>query len=452
MVDHDDTHADVESEGLLIEGETALPFLLAARFVALTPSKRPVTAEGLASSYETFLETRKNLTEGRNTAELDDDHVNDEQIDISSGTKWYLRHIQKAIRPDDRVLSELHPKIGPIVDKVVELWGKGEKVLVFCHYVKTGRALRTHISHKIREKLYAQAAIKLSCDIADVEEKLRNMGIRFREGSGLRNRAEELIEELISPFHNLKDQHDLMVEIIHRFMRTPTFLVRYFEFAGSKVKPETLHKAFEYKVDHGLSLNELLTNFFQFMDDLTSEERKAYIVALDSIQTGDISLKSDTDGEDEKRDAVIAAVRLINGSVKNESRQHLMLSFNTPFYPEILVASSVLAEGVDLHLNCRHLIHYDLSWNPSDLEQRTGRVDRIGAKAEKVGQPIHVYYPYLAGTQDEKMYRVVMDRDRWFNVVMGGSFKIDYETTEKISERIPLPSQVLKRLKLDLSV
>ena len=451
VVDHDDTHADIESEGLPIEGETALPFLLAARFVALTPSKRPVTAEGLASSYETFLETRKNLIEGRNAAEIDDDS-NDEQIEISSGTNWYLRHIQKAIRPDDRVLSELHPKIGPIVDKVVELWGKGEKVLVFCHYVKTGRALRTHISHKIREKLYEQASVKLSCDMADVEEKLRNMGIRFREGSGLRNRAEELIEELISPFDNLKDQHDLLVDIIHRFMRTPTFLVRYFEFAGSRVKPETLHKAFEYKVDRGLSLNELLKNFFKFMDDLTSEERKAYIDALDSIQTGDISLKSDADSEDEKRDAVIAAVRLINGSVKNESRQHLMLSFNTPFYPEILVASSVLAEGVDLHLNCRHLIHYDLSWNPSDLEQRTGRVDRIGAKAEKVQQPIYVYYPYLAGTQDEKMYRVVMDRDRWFNVVMGGAFKVDYETTEKISERIPLPSQVLKRLKLDLSV
>lgn len=451
VVDHDDTHADIESEGLLIEGETALPFLLAARFVALTPSKRPVTAEGLASSYETFLETRKNIIEGRNSAELDDD-ISDEQIEISSGTDWYLRHIQKAIKPDERVLSELHPKIGPIVDKVVELWGKGEKVLVFCHYVKTGRALRTHISNKIREKLYEQAAIKLSCDITDVEEKLRNMGIRFREGSGLRNRAEELIEELISPFSNLNDQHDLLLDIIHRFMRTPTFLVRYFEYAGSRVKPDTLHKAFEYKVDHGLSLNELLTNFFKFMDDLTLEERKAYIEALDSIQTGDISLKSNTDGEDERRDAVIAAVRLINGSVKNESRQHIMLSFNTPFYPEILVASSVLAEGVDLHLNCRHLIHYDLSWNPSDLEQRTGRVDRIGAKAEKVKQPIHVYYPYLAGTQDEKMYRVVMDRDRWFNVVMGGSFKVDYETTEKISERIPLPGQVLKRLKLDLSV
>ena len=50
-----------------------------------------------------------------------------------------------------------------------------------------------------------------------------------------------------------------------------------------------------------------------------------------------------------------------------------MLAFNTPFFPEVLVASSVMAEGVDLQQDCRHVIHHDLDWNPSTLEQRTGR-------------------------------------------------------------------------------
>ena len=44
-------------------------------------------------------------------------------------------------------------------------------------------------------------------------------------------------------------------------------------------------------------------------------------------------------------------------------------------------------------------------WNPSTLEQRTGRIDRIGAKVERCGRPVHVYLPYVAETQDEKMYR-----------------------------------------------
>ena len=45
-----------------------------------------------------------------------------------------------------------------------------------------------------------------------------------------------------------------------------------------------------------------------------------------------------------------------------------MLAFNTPFFPEVLVASSVPREGGDLH-------HHDLSGNPSALEQRTGRIE-----------------------------------------------------------------------------
>jgi superfamily II DNA/RNA helicase len=129
-----------------------------------------------------------------------------------------------------------------------------------------------------------------------------------------------------------------------------------------------------------------------------------------------------------------------------------MLAFNTPFYPEVLIASSVMAEGVDLHLNCRHVIHHDLSWNPSMLEQRTGRVDRLGSKGEMSLKPIQVYLPYISETQDEKMYRVVMDRERWFQVVMGEKYTIDAKTTEKLASRIPLPASVAQQLAFDLSL
>ncbi len=73
---------------------------------------------------------------------------------------------------------------------------------------------------------------------------------------------------------------------------------------------------------------------------------------------------------------------------------------------------------MDLHLSCRYLIHHDLGWNPSTLEQRTGRVDRLSSKAEQVGESIHIYITYIAATQDEKMYRVVRDREKWFIIIM----------------------------------
>jgi superfamily II DNA/RNA helicase len=129
-----------------------------------------------------------------------------------------------------------------------------------------------------------------------------------------------------------------------------------------------------------------------------------------------------------------------------------MLTFNSPFFPEVLVASSVMAEGVDVHRFCRYVIHHDLCWNPSTLEQRTGRIDRIGAKVEWSGLAIRVYLPYLAETQDEKMYRVVLDRERWFSVVMGEQFRTDTRTTDSLARRVPLPDSLAQKLAFRLEV
>jgi superfamily II DNA/RNA helicase len=116
------------------------------------------------------------------------------------------------------------------------------------------------------------------------------------------------------------------------------------------------------------------------------------------------------------------------------------------------VASAVMAEGVDLQQDCRYVIHHDLDWNPSTLEQRTGRVDRIGSKAEATHQPIVIYEPYLGGTHDEKMYRVVKDRERWFGVVMGETPESGELATERQETRVPLPAALEQTLTMNLSL
>jgi hypothetical protein len=44
----------------------------------------------------------------------------------------------------------------------------------------------------------------------------------------------------------------------------------------------------------------------------------------------------------------------------------------------VLLATDAASEGLNLHARCRVVIHYELPWSPARLEQRTGRVDRIG--------------------------------------------------------------------------
>ena len=65
---------------------------------------------------------------------------------------------------------------------------------------------------------------------------------------------------------------------------------------------------------------------------------------------------------------------------------------------------------------------------------------------------VSVYLPFIAHTQDEKMYRVVMDRERWFNIVMGDKVSSETEVTERLAERILLPTQLVDDLSYDLSV
>jgi hypothetical protein len=214
--------------------------------------------------------------------------------------------------------------------------------------------------------------------------------------------------------------------------------------------------AFDTRDMSGASLGEKIDAFLKFIAKrCSSRERTEYLDALNRMQPG-IRGEALRDKDDDlslmKGINVMPNIRLANGLVKQETRQRLMLAFNTPFFPEVLVASSVLAEGVDLHLSCRYVIHHDLSWNPSTLEQRTGRVDRIGAKAETVSKPIEVFLPYIGGTQDEKQYRVVMDRERWFQVLMGEEYRTDESYTEKTAERIPLPLAAAEALAFDLSV
>lgn len=51
-------------------------------------------------------------------------------------------------------------------------------------------------------------------------------------------------------------------------------------------------------------------------------------------------------------------------------------AFNSPFWPFVLATTSVGQEGLDFHLYCADVLHWNLPSNPVDLEQREGRVNR----------------------------------------------------------------------------
>jgi ERCC4-related helicase len=441
--------------GIAVENDALLPFLLAARATSHNPESRPVFAEGLASSYEAFLHTRS--TNGAGSTDEDDDETH--EADINDDVHWYLNHLESLIPRG--VSAEIHhPKVAATVQRVVDIWSRGEKAVVFCHYVATGRVLRQKVSEAIQAEIRRLGAEKLKLPDEQVATQLDLIGKRFfDEDSPLRRACDAEAIELISQYPSLSDRTDDLVEIIRRNVRTPSFLVRYFPLDREKLDDDAMKAALDTRDLSGLTLRQIIKQFLSFLvERCGTADRERYINAVKRIQTGahfgfDATREyDDNELQGATPEQLLPNVRLVNGTTRSDTRQRLMLTFNTPFYPEVLIASSVMAEGVDLHLNCRYVLHHDLCWNPSTLEQRTGRVDRIGAKAEVAGQPIHIYLPFIAETQDEKMYRVVMDRERWFNVVMGEDYKVDVRTTEKLASRIPFPANAANDLAFKLDV
>ena len=56
-------------------------------------------------------------------------------------------------------------------------------------------------------------------------------------------------------------------------------------------------------------------------------------------------------------------------------------AFNSPFWPFVLASTSIGREGLDFHLWCHAVVHWNLPSNPVDLEQREGRVHRYKGHA-----------------------------------------------------------------------
>lgn len=65
------------------------------------------------------------------------------------------------------------------------------------------------------------------------------------------------------------------------------------------------------------------------------------------------------------------------GITSTEWREAIKRAFNDPADPlRILICTDAAREGINLQAQCHDLIHVDLPWNPSRLEQRNGRIDR----------------------------------------------------------------------------
>lgn len=78
-------------------------------------------------------------------------------------------------------------------------------------------------------------------------------------------------------------------------------------------------------------------------------------------------------------------IRVLFGGMPQHERDEIRRAFNNPQDPvRLLLATDAASEGLNLQETARFLLHYEVPWNPSRLEQRNGRLDRHGQARDVV--------------------------------------------------------------------
>jgi SNF2 family DNA or RNA helicase len=80
---------------------------------------------------------------------------------------------------------------------------------------------------------------------------------------------------------------------------------------------------------------------------------------------------------------------------------------------QVLIATEAGGEGINLQF-CNHIINYDLPWNPMRLEQRIGRIHRLGQEKD-----VKIYNFAIKGTVEEHVMKLLYEKIHLFEKVIG---------------------------------
>lgn len=103
---------------------------------------------------------------------------------------------------------------------------------------------------------------------------------------------------------------------------------------------------------------------------------------------------------------------------------------------KILLATESASEGLNLQ-TCGVLINYDMPWNPMRVEQRIGRIDRIGQKYDTVW----IYNYFYRDTIEDRIYQALKDRINWFEDVVGSLQPILTDVNKITRDLAMLPAE-----------
>lgn len=105
-------------------------------------------------------------------------------------------------------------------------------------------------------------------------------------------------------------------------------------------------------------------------------------------------------------------VHVVNGDCSSTEKEAIVSDFEDE--GGVLVATDSISEGRNMQF-CNVMVNYDLPWNPMKVEQRIGRIDRIGQERD-----VHVFNLALTDTVEEHVLDKLYEKINLFTQSIGG--------------------------------
>ncbi len=109
------------------------------------------------------------------------------------------------------------------------------------------------------------------------------------------------------------------------------------------------------------------------------------------------------------------AVKVIHGGVPRQQRRAAVAAFNDDPKVRVLIANDAAGEGVNLQRGAHLMVNYDLPWNPNRLEQRFGRIHRIGQT-----EMCHLWNLVAGETREGAVYQRLLEKLEEARKALGG--------------------------------
>ena len=276
--------------------------------------------------------------------------------------------------------------------------GSFKQILGYKNHAELHARVAPYMLRRRREEVEAEFPEEMRSDIV-----LAMTPFQARAHEFVRRTIEEVMDDMIEEFDDIGENEDSntiigRIALLLGIADSPELL----SMSSSQVAAVTLRSLHPNKID--LASSPKLDWIEDYVRQMLADDPDSKVIIF--------TRSSRFQGLIVDRLSELADVTIINGAMNAKARDESRITF-VDGSTNIMVSTDAGARGLNLQAAAT-LINADVPWNPAMLEQRCGRIVRIGSRHDHV----RIINLYSRGSIDERIRQVIYEKTSVFNLIV----------------------------------